>query len=443
MRKILGLTFLGVLTFGLAACDKTETVPPGGNDFGSDKEQYVVMFSSGNSGYLMQVDDITSGSIDGTQNANNRQQVTGNRDYVQIGYNALYNINYASQSSNGTSTLSTSWRLNAGNQLVPGADLDLSGDIKARGVWKQYIIAASSLSKGDPKETYERVKIVDTTNDLVVNNDGFVNTNAGEYSALIPDEHVSFSDIASYGEYILVGLKTKNSTEKSTQTKYERNTYLAVYSYDGNKNADLKLENLIVRESTDDKRAGQLGGNNRSRTETGIEPVDNGDIYLFCQGINTPDADRALPPSAVLRISGKNIVNGKPVGIDEDYYVNIQAKADNHRVWRSYYMGGTTFCLQLYTEPGDDTSTASTKLKFALFDAATQTFRWVEGVPATISDVSLPVLMEKEKGRVVFAVTTTDQNPALYIIDKKGKMTRGLEVKAETIEGVAKLAYHE
>ena len=440
MKRKSGFIALATLALGLSACDSAENNAEGGNGMGNSKEQYIVCYSSGSSGYLMQVDDISSGTLDGTQNTNNRQQVTGNRDYVQVGYSHLYNINYASQSSNGTSTLSTSWALNASNQLTQRADLDLSGDVKARGVWNNYIIASSSLSQDN--KPYERIKIIDTKEDKVISNNASINTTAGEYDATI-GEHVTFADIAPYGNYILVGLKTKNSTDKSAQTALVNNTYLAVYKYDGNKSGNLELQKLIARQSPAGALAGQLGGNSRSRTETGVEPVDNGDIYLFCQGLSTPVDGLAIPPSAVLRISGSNIQDGMPVAIDNDYYCNIQELAGGHRVWRSYYMGGTTFCLQMYTDKGDNTTSSSTRLKFAIFDAATKTFQWVEGIPSTISDVALPVLIEKEKNRVIFAVTTTNSQPALYFISKEGKMTRGLEIKAETIEGIAKLSYNE
>lgn len=440
MKKTFGLVGLGILAFGLSACDESNSVDPNNNGSGSVKEQYVVCYSSGSSGYLMQVDDITSGKLDGTQNTNNRQQVTGNRDYVQVGYDYLYNINYASQGANGVSTISTSWELGADNQLQQRADLDLSGDVKSRGLWGKYIIGASSLTKDET--SYERIKIIDTENDRVVNNNGSINTTAGEFDPAIP-EHVSFSDIAPYGDYLLMALRTKNSTEKSAVSELMSNTYVAVYKYDGNAEANLELQKVIIRESTANEPAGQIRGNRKSRTETGIEPVDNGDIYLFCQSVDTPAEGFSQPPAAVLRISGANIQNGMPVAIDKDYYCNIQELAEGHRVWKSFYMGGTTFCLQMYTEKGDEKTSSSTKLKFAIFDAATKNFKWVTGVPATISDVALPVLIEREKDRVVFAITTTDQNPALYTVSKDGQMIRGLEIVAEAIEGVAKLAYKE
>ena len=63
--------------------------------------------------------------------------------------------------------------------------------------------------------------------------------------------------------------------------------YLGVYEfdpYDSNKEY-LKYQHMIVRKSADHagEEAGQIKGNLRSRTETGIEVLGD-EIYLFCQG---------------------------------------------------------------------------------------------------------------------------------------------------------------
>ena len=84
---------------------------------------------------------------------------------------------------------------------------------------------------------------------------------------------------------------------------------------------------MIVRKSEDHpgKEAGQIKGNSRSRTETGIEVVGD-KIYLFCQGGKNFQTNSLRVPSAVLRISGSNIQSGKPVDIDSDYYVDLNDK---------------------------------------------------------------------------------------------------------------------
>ncbi|MCQ7029955.1 hypothetical protein MRO55_25970, partial [Escherichia coli] len=67
-------------------------------------------------------------------------------------------------------------------------------------------------------------------------------------------------------------------------TDLDNNFYLGVYKFDPT-DADkeyLKYQSMIVRKSEDHpgKEAGQIKGNSRSRTETGIEVVGD-KIYLF------------------------------------------------------------------------------------------------------------------------------------------------------------------
>lgn len=419
------------------ACDNSnspETVPGSG--------KYAVCYTSGeNLGYMMQVADIYSGSIDGTQVANSRQEVTGNRDYIPVNGKYLYNINYASQGSDGTDTYSSSFMLSPEGTLVKRSDFNLEGDVKSRGVVGKYIIGCSSLTNDG---VYERVKVVDSETQAVVANDGRIEAGLeSEVGRLIGEEY-QFSDICQYGDYVLVGYNTVSEREgKTTYTMLARNTYIGVYRLDPSDpdREFLKFENLIVRKSEDfpGEPAGQIKGNSSSRTETGIEPVDNGDIYLFVQGNRgNKEGDTSLPPCTVLRISKGNMQDGRPVAIDEDYYVDLgQAGAGGYRLWRSYYLGGSKFCLQHFTVEGD-TSGKSTRTRFSIFDVETKEFKWVTGVNfEDITDVSLLYLIED--GKVTFGVETRDRKPALYTISSDGVMTRGLEVNAEGIEGVARL----
>ena len=391
----------------------------------------------------MQVADITQGTLDGTQNTNNRQEVTGNRDYIPVGYSCLYDINYASKSSDGTDTYSTSFALDELGMLKKRSDFNLEGDVKARGVVGKYVIGCSSLTNNG---IYERVKIVDTETQAVVDNNGRINSDRTTEVGELIGEDFQFSDICEYGDYVLVGLTSVSEREgKTTYTMLAKNTYIGVYKLDATDpdKEYLKFQHLIVRRSEDypGQPAGQISGNSSSRVETGIEPVDNGDIYLFCQGNRAnKEGDTELPPSTVMRISRDRMSQGMPVEIDEDYYVDLsQAGAGEYRLWRSYYLGGTRFCLQFFTNPGE-TGAKVTHNRFAVFDVESKSFAWVTGCPEDITDVALLYMIEKDKQSVTFGVETASQRPALYTITADGKMTRGLEVVAETIEGVARLA---
>lgn len=133
--------------------------------------------------------------------------------------------------------------------------------------------------------------------------DGKINCqdHSKEPASQMGNEAWGVGDIAQYGDYVLLAYTTKhlvqdgNYTSKAASTRakasygtdLDNNFYLGVYKFDPT-DADkeyLKYQSMIVRKSEDHpgKEAGQIKGNSRSRTETGIEVVGV-KIYLFCQG---------------------------------------------------------------------------------------------------------------------------------------------------------------
>ena len=142
-----------------------------------------------------------------------------------------------------------------------------------------------------------------------------------------------------------------------------------------------------------------------------------------------------------MRISGKNIENGKPVGIDDDYYVNLTEKT-GHYLWKCFYIGDHKFCLQLFTEAGTAGVTEGSHKRFGIFDVRTQAYTEVSGLPepALINDIALACAVDTDNHTITFEIETTDSRlPALYTIDKEGKATRGAEVDTESIKGVSLL----
>ena len=98
-----------------------------------------------------------------------------------------------------------------------------------------------------------------------------------------------------------------------------------------------------------------------------------------------------------MRISGNSIQNGKPVAIDDDYYVNL-TEVTGHYMWKCFYIGGKKF------------------------------------------DIALAYAADTDNNTITFEVETTDsQLPALYTIGKDGVAKRGMEVDTESIKGVSLL----
>ncbi len=169
------------------------------------------------------------------------------------------------------------------------------------------------------------------------------------------------------------------------------------------------------------------------------------DIYLFCQSTAT-NYGQSVPqvPSAVLRISGDNIQDGRPVAIDDDYYVNL-TEITGHYLWRCFHLGDNKFCLQMFTEPGTAGVTEGSHKKFGIFDVKTMTYTDVKGMPEAerINDIALSCAVNKDEHTITFEVELTDGSlPALYTISADGRAVRGTEIDTEAIKGVSFLRQH-
>ena len=465
MKKQLRLFGLAMLACAFAACssddDNNNGTGGGAGNGGSGgdsasvavKEQYIVLSGSGenNGAYLQQVSSALTGLLNATQNVNNRIFFSGNNpDFVNYGNELLIGMNYPSQGGSPSDYITKAWKLVNGKMVQHGSGLTLDGDVKARGIYKNYLIGMSDQT-GDGH--YERVKFIELDNFNKVVVDGFIDCDnfSKEPESLMEGETWGVGDLAAYGDYVLLAYNTKHTYADGTRAKASystdlaRNFYLGVYKFDpedSNKEY-LKYQKTIVRKSDDHpgEEAGQIKGNSRSRTETGIEVVGD-EIYLFCQGTTkiSGETDPATP-SAVLRISGSNIVDGMPSAIDNDYYVNL-TDVTGHYFWRCYYLGDNKFCLQMFSEAGKAGVSEGSHKKFGIFDVKTKAYTEVTGIPepSKIQDIALAHAIDTDKGTVTFEMQLTDgSKPALYTISKDGTAVRGLEVNTEAIQGVGLL----
>ncbi len=451
----LNILSLSVLTCSFISCSEELPNDEGGNGGENGtavNAQYVVMSGSGenNGAYLQLTSDATTGSLD-PANSDGRIFFSGNNpDFVNYNNEILVGMNYPSQGGSSSDYITMAWKLKDGKLVQHGNGVALDGDVKARGIFQNYLIGMSDQT-GDGH--YERVKYinVETFDAAVV--DGIIDCDdlSEEPASLMNGETWGVGDIAGYGDYVLLSYATKriepdapsSGGKASYSTKLANNLYIGVYKFDPNDSEKeyLKYQNTIIRKSEDNpgKEAGQIKGNQRSRTETGIEVVGD-EIYLFCQSTikNYGETEPGVP-SAILRISGNNIQNGKPIGIDDDYYVNL-TETTGHYMWKCFYMGDNKFCLQLYTESGKAGVAEGSHKKFGIFDVKTKTYTEVTGLPepAKINDIALAYAVDTENHTITFELDLTDGSlPALYTISADGKALRGTEVNAESIKGVS------
>ena len=328
--------------------------------------QYVVMSGTadGTANYLQLTSDPTKGTIDPT-NKNGRMSFdASNPDFVNYNNEILIGMNYPSQG--GTAGPSQAWKLVDGQLVEHGSRLQLDGDVKARCFFNDYLLGLSDqATDNDHTSRVKFIKVSDfssVTTNGVLDCDDSSKEPASQMTSQYGNEAWGVGDMAQYGDYVLLAYTTKHTVQDNNYqrakasygTDLDKNFYLGVYKFDPT-DADkeyLKFQNMIIRKSEDHvgQEAGQIKGNSRSRTETGIEVVGD-NIYLFCQGGKNFRSGNMEVPSAVLRISGSNIQSGKPVAIDNDYYVNLNDKTGNRYLWRCYYLGDNKFCLQLFTNP--------------------------------------------------------------------------------------------
>src|SRR5699024_6498379 len=97
MKSLKLLTYLivsGSLLFTLSSCDEASTSPGGGEDNGEVSEtQYTIAASSGENSYLLQTDNVASGSV--SAQSEEAIQVLGNRSWFFFEDIAAYSFLYA------------------------------------------------------------------------------------------------------------------------------------------------------------------------------------------------------------------------------------------------------------------------------------------------------------------------------------------------------------
>ena len=177
-------------------------------------------------------------------------------------------------------------------------------------------------------------------------------------------------------------------------------------------------------------------GRNKSQYYQMIWSVDNGDIYVFSPSYAKAMDDvrqRTTLPAGVMRIkSGAE-------EFDPGYYYNIEALADGCSFLRTWPIGGTKFLMLMYNAPitPEKSMTAN---KLAIFDAEAGTLKYVTGLPAAENISGFGSAPYSEGDKCYITVTTTNDYPAIYVIDNVSAVaTKGITVEATQISGVGRL----
>lgn len=416
MRNYLSIGLATVGLFALIACSNDDDLPvnDGGQETPVVGDQYVVIANDTKNSYMMTTDDISDGKIS-PQNTENKQ-VLGTPSWYFYEDVAAYSFIYRK----GDPGTTQSFVLGENNALKSRNEIDLSVSMQTIASIDDYIyLGYSSRNYEEPEATYYKINPHTQTVEgpLVIDTKALANFEDTQEIAYT-------TDIAGYKDYILVGYRTimagaQGESHSTFDSNYDNITRVAVFDKNFN----------LVKIIKDSGRTGVVAGQRRGGARTGIEPVENGDVYVFSSALNLPEV-----PSGVLKI------NNGTLEFDQNYFFNISEASGGFKVFRSYYVGNNTFVLRMFSEKNiASASPSDLRRKFAVVNVADETFTWVTGVPTNILSIGTPYI-DKADNKVVFPMETSGY-PTLYLVDAEmATMTAGVEVIAEGIDAVGKLS---
>ena len=264
---------------------------------------------------------------------------------------------------------------------------------------------------------------------------GFQQRGEKLFAAVVPMGLSQYGAAADGGKWVKYPhlVKTEDGGTNSSSykkgelqwTQYPNECHVAIFD-----NETLSTKKVITTD-----RISYASGRFKSQYYQMIWATENGDVYLFSPSYAktmTDDNQRTVLPAGVVRIkSGEEV-------FDNDYYVNIEALSGGRSFLRSWYVGDGNFLLQMYDAPLVPGNSAPTALSLAIFNVNDATFRFVEGLPQTLSAFGKTPYMEN--GYAYMPVTVTDGYPAIYRIDPSdATAVKGAVFEVTSLDGIGKL----
>lgn len=374
-----------------ASCSSDDN---GGDTGGGEPvaSKYVVTASSGENDYIVTGDSWDPATVYDATSAG-AVQSPGDRIWSFYKDEVLYGFLY-NQADAGTTA---SYILNTDGQITKRNELALNVSIHVREeIGNKLILAYSDRLRTPEVDQQAYFYEVDPTTDAskeykLVTND------------LLEDGEIAyFTDLASYEGKIIAGARSVSAT--SFASAHYNNTYVVVL------NDDFTVDQVIK----DSGRTGFVAGQKLSQGDTGLEVVDNGDLYVFSSGqTNYADADAITIPSGVLKI------NKGDFAFDQEYFFNITEASGGFNLFRAYYMGGTTFILSMYPGTNSDATFGVDADRFAVVDVASQEFEWVSDFPENALqgwEFRTP-FVDRENQRLIVTASPAENEYYLYAID--------------------------
>ncbi len=424
--KIIFYLFLGLLAIPLSSCSDD-----GDDDVTPDTEitedaistKYVIIASSGDNDYLVVGDTLATDSIyDAT--SEDAVQAAGDRTWTFFGSDVVYGFLY----NQGDASTTLSYILDSTSGTVEERnELALNISAQTRGVAGDYVYFVYSDRLSDTSASqYAYFYKVDPETDA-----------STEYTVATDDlleegEAAYFTDVAEYEGYMIAGARSISSS--SFTSDYYNSTYVVVFD------EDLSVKQVI----SDSGRTGFVAGQKYSQGETGLEVVDDGDLYVFSSGQTSyAVADSITIPSGILKINAGDFT------FDEDYFFNITDASDGYNLFRTYYLGGTSFAVLMYPGTNSNATFGVSADRFAIVDVSAETFTWVSNFPEASGEDDDPFsigtpYVDSDNSRLLVPVTTSDDENYIYAIEPSEATTEELcSVTAESVKAVGKLTISE
>lgn len=268
---------------------------------------------------------------------------------------------------------------------------------------------------------------------------GFQQRGGKLFAAAVPMGLSQYGASVDGGRYVVYPelVKTEDGGSNSSSykkgelqwTQYPDECYIAIFDD----------ETLTGKKLIRTDKISYACGRNKSQYYQMIWAVENGDIYVFSPSYAktmAAEVQRTVLPAGVVRIKAGE------EQFDDSYYVNIEELSGGCSFLRSWYMGNGNVLLQMYDQPFTLGSSKNlTSLGLAIFNVTTKSFKYVAGLPQTVSSLGTAPYMEN--GFAYMPVTTTDGYPAIWKIDPVTAVAvKGATVEVTSLKGVGKLLHN-
>ncbi|MFD2941586.1 DUF4374 domain-containing protein [Flavobacterium notoginsengisoli] len=402
---------LAAFAFTFASCESNDE-QNGETSGETGKSKYIITVSTGATGvadYLLTADDVSKGSI---TTAGNGLEQDGTYRYYLSTQNKFFSFLYGQ----GNPGAVTTYGLTANGDLTKTSNFQSETVQVFAPVNKDILMVKVPRSGASISYMYK----VDAEKSILTG------TEAQDTRLLIgnknPDlaERAHFTWATQVGDKVFMPYMKINGIAPDTfGTRHADSTWVAVYSY-----PDLKLEKVIK-----DNRTSYLG----AYFTNGLFQDEKGDVYGFSGAIGTANGVvTSTKPSAVVKITKGT------TEFDKSYFFNVQEKSGGYKISSTSYISNGKFLLLMYGNVG----TNAGAVRLAVADVYNQTFKWVTGMPAILTNATTRYNITTEDGNsAVLGVNTPDGNWIYTINGTSAAATQGMKVEGGQITAIQKLKY--